>query len=125
MLLVRNAQRGDGFVGTIHVSADRRAQVAQVFLVVMAVPFWVLAAIHDDRVTDPTALENISKWTNVPADVIAQVSSPGAEPNGRIDLPELTRQQDFWEREGLVPTKADLAQFVETRYLEAALQQTR
>jgi NitT/TauT family transport system substrate-binding protein len=84
-----------------------------------------LAAIHADRVTDPAALENISKWTNVPADVIAQVSTPGSEPNGRIDLPELIRQQDFWEREGLVPTKADLAQFVETRYLEAALQQVR
>lgn len=84
-----------------------------------------LAAIKDGRVADPQAREIISKWTRIPVETIAQATAPGAPPDGRIDLDDLNRQQDFWEREGLVPVKADLARFVDYRYLEAALAQRR
>ena len=84
-----------------------------------------LASIKDGRVADPQAREIISKWTRIPVETIAQAAAPGAPPDGRIDLDDLNRQQDFWEREGLVPVKADLARFVDYHYLEAALAQLR
>ena len=84
-----------------------------------------LASIQDGRVADPQAREIISKWTRIPVETIAQAAAPGAPADGRLDLDDLNRQQDFWEREGLVPIKADLARFVDYRYLEAALAQLR
>ncbi len=84
-----------------------------------------IAATHDHHVDDPAVLEIISKWTRVPAETIAQVHTPTADPSGRIDLANLNEQQDFWAHEGQVPTKANLDQFVEYKYLDAAAAQVR
>ncbi len=83
------------------------------------------AGIKDDRVTDPAILEIISQWTRVPVDSIAETITFAGPPDGRLDLEEMNRQQDFWVAEGLVPVKADLSQFVENKYLDAALAQLR
>jgi NitT/TauT family transport system substrate-binding protein len=84
-----------------------------------------LAAIQDGKVSDPQMLAILSQWTRIPTETIGQAYHSGTEPTGRIDLDDLNRQQDFWEHEGLVPTKADMAKFVEYKYLEAALPRLR
>jgi NitT/TauT family transport system substrate-binding protein len=84
-----------------------------------------LASLKEGKVADPQVLEILSKWTRIPVETIAQATASGAPADGRIDLEDLNRQQDFWEREGLVPVKADLSRFVDYRYLEAALAQLR
>jgi NitT/TauT family transport system substrate-binding protein len=81
------------------------------------------AALQDNRVVEPEVVEILSRWTRVPTDAIAQTAASEPVPNGRIDMDDLNRQQDFWVREGLVPTRFDLSQFVDYRYLDAALAQ--
>jgi NitT/TauT family transport system substrate-binding protein len=81
------------------------------------------ATLRDNRVTDPAVQEIISRWTNIPVEIIAQAAMSGAPPNGRIDLNDLNRQQDFWAQEGDVRVKADLNAFVEYKYLDAAVAQ--
>jgi NitT/TauT family transport system substrate-binding protein len=79
-----------------------------------------LAAIQGDHLTDPAVLAVLSKWTNLPPDTITQAIASPVAPDGRLDLEDLNRQQDFWVQEGLVPTRADLSQFVEYKYIDAA-----
>jgi NitT/TauT family transport system substrate-binding protein len=83
------------------------------------------AAIKDDRVADPAILEIISQWTRAPVDSIAETLTFAGPPDARIDLEEMNRQQDFWVAEGLVPVKTDLSQFVENKYVDAALARLR
>lgn len=84
-----------------------------------------VAAVKGGKVADAQAIEIISKWTRIPAETIAQAAAPGAPTDGRIDLDDMNRQQDFWATEGLVPTKADLSKFVDYKYLDAASAQLR
>jgi NitT/TauT family transport system substrate-binding protein len=78
------------------------------------------AATPDKKIVDPQTLEIVSKWTRIPAATIAQAVILGAGVDGRIDMDDVNRQQDFWVREGLVPTRADLTSFWERKYVEAA-----
>jgi NitT/TauT family transport system substrate-binding protein len=78
------------------------------------------AALKDNHLVDPAVLAIVSKWTNLPAETITKARSSAVDPNGRIDLDDVTRQQDFWVREGLVPTPADLRQFIDYKYVDAA-----
>lgn len=80
-----------------------------------------VASVRDGKVVDAGVLAILSKWTNIPADVIAQASAQYVDPNGRVSLDDLMRQQEFWVREGQVATPVDLSRFVEYRYLDAAL----
>ncbi len=80
-----------------------------------------LAAVKDGKVADPAMRDILSKWTRIPTDVIAQASVTLTDPNGRINLADLNFQQDFWAEQGLVTAKADLGQFLEYKYLDAAL----
>ncbi|HLH27125.1 MAG TPA: ABC transporter substrate-binding protein [Chloroflexota bacterium] len=82
-------------------------------------------AQRDHKLVDPAVTEIVSRWTNIPVEVLAQAVDSGAPPNNRIDLDDLNRQQDFWAQEGLVQSKADLANFVEYKYLDAAVPQVR
>jgi NitT/TauT family transport system substrate-binding protein len=79
-----------------------------------------VTSVRDGRVGDPQVLEILSKWTNIPAAVIAQSTPQRVDPSGRVNLDDLNRQQDFWVRESQVPVPVDLSRFVEYRYLEAA-----
>jgi len=79
-----------------------------------------VAAIQDKKMVDPPTLEIVSKWTRIPAATIAQATILTASADGRIDMDDVNRQQDFWVREGLVPTRADLTSFWERKYVEAA-----
>jgi NitT/TauT family transport system substrate-binding protein len=81
------------------------------------------AALQDERVADPGVLDIVSRWTKIAPDVVARAVISGAPPNGRLDLDDLNRQQDFWVQEGDVRTRADLGRFVEYRYLDAAVAQ--
>ncbi len=83
------------------------------------------AGIQDDRLVETALLDIVSRWTNIPVEVLSRAKISGAPPNGRIDLDDLNRQQEFWVREGDVRTKADLSTFVEYRYLDAAVAQLR
>jgi hypothetical protein len=85
----------------------------------------VEAALQDQKVVEPALHEIISRWTNIPAEVVARASFSGAPPNGRILLDDLVRQQDFWLQEGDVRARADLNAFVEYKYLDAAIAQLR
>jgi NitT/TauT family transport system substrate-binding protein len=84
-----------------------------------------LATIKDGTVSDPQMLEILSKWTRIPTETIGQAYHSGTEASGRIEVDDLIRQQDFWEHEGLVPTKADMTKFVDYKYLDAAQAQLR
>ncbi len=81
------------------------------------------ATLQNQRISDPSAVEIVSRWTKIPADVVGRAAITGAPPNGRLDLDDLSRQQDFWAQEGEVRTKADLNSFVEYKYLDAAVAQ--
>jgi ABC-type nitrate/sulfonate/bicarbonate transport system substrate-binding protein len=83
------------------------------------------AAQRDQKLVDPAVAEIVSRWTNIPTDILMQGRDSGAPPNNRLDLDDLNRQQDFWAQEGLVQNKSDLAAFVEYKYLDAALPQVR
>jgi NitT/TauT family transport system substrate-binding protein len=83
------------------------------------------AAQRDHKLVDPAVTEIISHWTNIPVEVLAQAVDSGAPPNNRVDLDDLIRQQDFWAQEGLVQNKANLSNFVEYKYLDAAVPQVR
>jgi NitT/TauT family transport system substrate-binding protein len=83
-----------------------------------------VGAHQGDRLTDPAVLAIMSQWTKLPTDTLAQaVNAPPTDP--RIDLADVSNQQEFWVREGLVPQRADLSQFVQSRYLDAVLAQSR
>ncbi|HLG70004.1 MAG TPA: ABC transporter substrate-binding protein [Chloroflexota bacterium] len=77
-------------------------------------------AAKDGKITNQADLAIISKWTKVPAETIA--SSPIVPPptDSRVDLADLQRQQDFWQKEGIVKNPVDLSKFVEYKYVDAA-----
>jgi NitT/TauT family transport system substrate-binding protein len=79
-----------------------------------------VGALKDNHLTDPAVLAIVSKWTNLPPETITKATALPVDVNGRIDMDDIIRQQDFWVREGLVPTPADLRQFVDSKYVEAA-----
>ena len=54
---------------------------------------------------------------------IEAVAADGSKPG--IDFEDLDQQQDFWIHEGMVPSRTNIRQFVDTRYLDAALAQQR
>jgi NitT/TauT family transport system substrate-binding protein len=83
------------------------------------------AALRANKVTDPQILEVLSRWTNIPVETIAQTPFAENIPNARIDFEDLDQQQDFWIREGLVSGHVDLRQFVDTKYLDAAVARLR
>jgi NitT/TauT family transport system substrate-binding protein len=82
-------------------------------------------AQRDHKLVDPAVIDIISRWTNIPGEVLRQAQNSDWPPNQRIDLEDLVRQQDFWAQEGLVQTKTDLSSFVQYKYLDAALAQLR
>ncbi|HLH26316.1 MAG TPA: ABC transporter substrate-binding protein [Chloroflexota bacterium] len=84
-----------------------------------------IAAVQDDKLVDPATLDVISKWTNIPADTIGRATLLPVPADGRIDAADVNQQQEFWVQAGLVPTRADLGQFLEPKYVEAALAQLR
>lgn len=84
-----------------------------------------LGSLRDGKVADPAVLEIMSKWTSIPAEVIAQAPAHVTDRDGRVDLEDLTRQQDFWAREGSVTARVDLSRVLEYKYLDAALPQLR
>jgi NitT/TauT family transport system substrate-binding protein len=84
-----------------------------------------LAAMQGDHIVDPAVLTILSKWTNLPAETIMRAEAIAVPPDGRLDLDDLNRQQDFWAEEGLIPTRTDLSKFVEYKYVDAARAQVR
>jgi NitT/TauT family transport system substrate-binding protein len=83
------------------------------------------AAIKDNHLTDPAVLAIVGKWTNLPPDTISKAVTLPVDVNGRIDLDDVIKQQEFWVREGLVPTPVDLHKFVEYKYVDAARELVR
>jgi NitT/TauT family transport system substrate-binding protein len=84
-----------------------------------------LAAITDERVSDPDMVAILSKWTSIPPSTVAAAVASKVDPSGRLDIEDLNRQQDYWRQVGLVPREADLRAFIDHRYLDAALAQSR
>jgi NitT/TauT family transport system substrate-binding protein len=84
-----------------------------------------LAAITDERVSDPDVVAILSKWTGIPPSTVAAAVASKVDPSGRLDIEDLNRQQDYWRQVGLVPREADLRAFIDHRYLDAALAQSR
>jgi NitT/TauT family transport system substrate-binding protein len=84
-----------------------------------------IAANRDGKLADPQVLDIMSQWTRLPTETIAQAINEPPPADARINLQDISNQQEFWIREGLVPQRADLSQFVEHKYLDAALAQLR
>lgn len=84
-----------------------------------------LGAFKDNRMVDPQVLEIMSSWTKLPPETIAQAIQDLPTADARIDVQDMSNQQEFWVREGLVPQRADLNKFVQQKYLDAALAQLR
>jgi NitT/TauT family transport system substrate-binding protein len=82
-------------------------------------------AQRDNQLVDQAVIDIVSRWTNIPGDVLRQARNSGWPANARVDLDDLIRQQDFWAQEGLVQTKTDLTKFAEYKYLDAAVAQLR
>jgi NitT/TauT family transport system substrate-binding protein len=51
---------------------------------------------------DPAVLAILEKYTNVPADVIKRASRPYNDPEGKLDLDSLRRQETFFRSQGLL-----------------------
>jgi NitT/TauT family transport system substrate-binding protein len=83
------------------------------------------AALQVNKVVAPSVQEILTRWTGIPGETIAQTPFAENIPDSRIDFDDLNQQQDFWLREGLVQSRVDLRQFVDTKYLDAALAQLR
>jgi len=64
----------------------------------------------------------ISKWTTVPADLIAQSGVTYMRPDGRPDIDDMYKQQDFWIRHGVMKDRVDLTPFVDLSYVDYANQ---
>lgn len=77
---------------------------------------------------DTATLELISKYTNVPVDVIRSASRPYSDPNGAVNVPSLANQQTFFRQQGRLTYDQDLdiASLVDVAYAqEAAKKLTR
>jgi ABC-type nitrate/sulfonate/bicarbonate transport system substrate-binding protein len=94
-------------------------EVARAFMVayVRAVRDWLDA---DSGRGDEAMRAAISKWTTVPADVIRVAGAPYIRPDGRVDVDDMNKQQDFWIREGVMRDRLDLTPFVETSHADYA-----
>jgi NitT/TauT family transport system substrate-binding protein len=64
----------------------------------------------------------ISKWTTVPADMIAQSGATYMRPDGRPDVDDMYKQQDFWLRHGVMKERVDLTPFIDLSYVDYANQ---
>jgi NitT/TauT family transport system substrate-binding protein len=84
-----------------------------------------VAAHRDDKLADPQVLAIMSQWTKLPTEILAQAINVSLPTDVHIDVQDVSNQQEFWVREGLVPQRADLSGFVDHKYLDAALAQLR
>lgn len=66
----------------------------------------------------------IEKYTKVPADVIRAANAPYYEPNGKLNLEDLQRQQAFYIKQGATTYKdpIDVKTMVDTSFAERAVQ---
>lgn len=73
--------------------------------------------------SDPENLAIIEKYTKVPADVVARANRSYHDPNGNIPLEDMMTLQDFFRSQGELnyDENIDLAQFVNTSYVEQAV----
>jgi NitT/TauT family transport system substrate-binding protein len=74
----------------------------------------------DSGRADEGMRQAISKWTTVPPDVIRVAGAPYIQPNGRVDVEDMNKQQDFWIREGVMRERVDLTPFIDMSYVEYA-----
>lgn len=81
--------------------------------------------VMDGGFGDPTILAIIEQYTGVPAALVAQAVSPVYAVDGRIDLAGLQTLQAFFRAQGQLEYETDIdpASFVDTRYVDAALQE--
>lgn len=72
---------------------------------------------------DPQNVAILEKYTKVPADVIRAAAPPLFEPNGKVNLADWEKQQQFFMRQGLLTYKEplDMRQIVDSSYVEHAL----
>jgi NitT/TauT family transport system substrate-binding protein len=69
----------------------------------------------------PEYVATVSKWTDIPPDVIQQLIGPAYPGDlGVINLESLNRQQNFYLESGIVPKAVPVASLVDTHPLEAA-----
>jgi ABC-type nitrate/sulfonate/bicarbonate transport system substrate-binding protein len=64
----------------------------------------------------------ISKWTTVPADLIALSGATYMRPDSRVDVDDMYKQQEFWVRHGVMRERVDLTPYVDMSYVEYANQ---
>jgi NitT/TauT family transport system substrate-binding protein len=79
-----------------------------------------VGAVRGGNMTGPDDLSIVSKWTRIAPETIATVTISEPPADGRIDLDDLKRQQDFWMTQGLVTSPVDLSKIIDYRWLEAA-----
>lgn len=69
----------------------------------------------------PALLSAAEKWTTLPKDVLQALGGvPYAPRDGAVSLESLKRSQNFWAEKGLVKTRIDLAQLVDSSLVEEA-----
>jgi NitT/TauT family transport system substrate-binding protein len=52
----------------------------------------------------PELVASLAKWSQLPEATIRQIATPAYPGDGKVDLPSVMRQQDFWHGRGLVQT---------------------
>jgi len=73
--------------------------------------------------TDTATLELISKYSNVPVDVIRAASRPVADPDGTVNVASLANQQTFFRQQGrlIYDQDLDIASLVDAAYAQEAV----
>lgn len=108
-------------VAGIAVSQAALADRAQVVALVTA----YLRGVRDflpGQNSDPDVIEVINRWSGVQPDIIRRAAPAYMDPNGRMDVDDVRRQQAFWLREGVIDRTVPIDDRFDFSYAEAALQ---
>ena len=100
--------------------ADKNPKLAQGFMI------GYLKAVRELEKggwSDSAVLEMLSKYTQVPADVIKEAARPYGEPDGKVNVQSLENQQTFFRAQGRLTydQPLDLAALIEPKYVQEAL----
>jgi NitT/TauT family transport system substrate-binding protein len=72
---------------------------------------------------DPATLAILSKYSQVPAETIAQAARPFGEPNGTVNIASIENQQTFFKQQGRLTydQPLDIASLIDPQYAQGAV----
>jgi NitT/TauT family transport system substrate-binding protein len=87
---------------------------------------WLRACrdLSGDGYRRPDVAKIVEKYTRVPADVVTRARPPFHEPNGKMNLNDFARLQDYFKRRGLLTYDHPLlpSAYIDTSFVQRALE---